>query len=170
MHVSGCSDLVADLTRCSGCGVRGQGRTRAASDYLDAYDQLLRQLRAIYQEMYAEANDEAENPVHWLPRWSCGVYRRDGMTEVLLSPVHPLNLWRSVAIVRDLQALGGRLSEVERDYNLSLPPPRIFNRFECCCCCASRFLSGNDTALLGAGAIAHLPLFKEAPRGVLSLM
>lgn len=160
-------DLVADLTVSPVAVLAGrEDALRAASDYLDAYDQLLRQLQLAYQEMYAEANDEAENLVHWLLAMELYVYRRDGMTEVLLSPVHPLNLWRSVAIVRDLQALGGRLSEAERRTlisataeDLQLLRVLLLPRIE---------VLGNDTALLGhAGAIAHLPLFKEAPRGVL---
>lgn len=159
--------LIADLTVSPVAVLAGrEDALRAASDYLEAYDQLLRQLQLAYQEMYAEANDEAESLVHWLLAMELYVYRRDGMTEVLLSPVHPLNLWRSVAIVRDLQALGGRLSEAERRTLIAataeelqllrvLLLPRIG-------------VIGNDTALLGhAGAIAHLPLFKEAPRGVL---
>lgn len=159
--------LVADLTVSPVAVLAGRDDAlRAASDYLEAYDQLLRQLQLAYQEMYAEANDEAENLVHWLLAMELYVYRRDGMTEVLLSPVHPLNLWRSVAIVRDLQALGGRLSEAERRTlvaataeDLQLLRVLLLPRIS---------VIGNETALLGhAGAIAHLPLFKEAPRGVL---
>ena len=116
--------------------------------------------------MFAQANDEAEKLINWLLAMELYVYRRDGVTEVLLSPVHPLNLWRSVAIVRDLQSLGGRLSEAERRTliaataeDMQLLRVLLLPQIESL---------GNQTALLGhAGAIAHLPLFKEAPRGVL---
>lgn len=138
----------------------------AAEAYLKAYDQLLRQLQTVYQEMYAQASDEAERLVHWLLAMELYVYRREGVTEVLLSPVHPLNLWRSVAIVRDLQSLGGKLSETERKTlvaasaeDLQLLNVLILPKIE---------TLNSQPALLGyAGAIAHLPLFKEAPRGVL---
>ena len=138
----------------------------AAEAYLKAYDQLLRQLQSAYQEMYSQAGEEAENLVHWLLAMELYVYRRDGVTEVLLSPVHPLNLWRSAAIVKDLQSLGGKLSAIERQTvvaasaeDLQLLNVLVLPRIE----------TLNDQAsLLGyAGAIAHLPLFKEAPRGVL---
>lgn len=160
-------ETIADLTVSPVAVLAGrQGALRAATDYLEAYDKLLRQLQLAYQEMYAQANDEAERLVSWLLAMELYVYRRDGVTEVLLSPVHPLNLWRSVAIVRDLQALGGRLSQAERRTlvaataeELQLLRVLLLPRIEAL---------GNQTALLGhAGAIAHLPLFKEAPRGVL---
>lgn len=138
----------------------------AAEAYLKAYDQLLRQLQSAYQEMYAQASDEAERLVHWLLAMELYVYRRDGVTEVLLSPVHPLNLWRSVAIVRDLQALGGKLSATERQTlvaasaeDLQLLNVLVLPKIES--------LNSQPTLMGHAGAIAHLPLFKEAPRGVL---
>lgn len=160
-------DTLADLTVSPVAVLAGRSSTlQAATEYLDAYDKLLRQLHLAYQEMYAQANDEAERLVHWLLSMELYVYRRDGTVEVLLSPLHPLNLWRSVAIVRDLQSLGGRLSETERRTliaataeDLQLLRVLLLPRIESI---------GNQTALLGhAGAIAHLPLFKEAPRGVL---
>ncbi len=138
----------------------------AAEAYLQAYDQLLRQLQSAYQEMYAQASDEAERLVHWLLAMELYVYRRDGVTEVLLSPVHPLTLWRSVAIVRDLQSLGGKLSDTERETlvaasaeDLQLLSVLVLPKIES--------FNGQPTLLGHAGAIAHLPLFKEAPRGVL---
>ncbi len=138
----------------------------AAEAYLKAYDQLLRQLQSAYQEMYAQAGDEAERLVHWLLAMELYVYRRDGVTEVLLAPVHPLNLWRSVAIVRDLQSLGGKLSETERQTlvaasaeDLQLLNVLVLPKIES--------LNAQPALLGHAGAIAHLPLFKEAPRGVL---
>lgn len=158
---------LADLTVSPVAVLAGRpGALQAATEYLEAYDHLLRQLQLAYQEMYAQANDEAERLINWLLAMELYVYRRDGVTEVLLSPVHPLNLWRSVAIVRDLQALGGRLSEAERRTliaataeDLQLLRVLLLPQIESL---------GNQTALLGhAGAIAHLPLFKEAPRGVL---
>ncbi|MBN8751339.1 MAG: ATP-binding protein [Variovorax sp.] len=138
----------------------------AATEYLDAYDQLLKQLQAAFQEMYSQAMDEAERVVHWLLSMELYVYRREGVPEVLLSPLHPLNLWRSVAIVRDLQALGGRLSEAERSTliaasaeDLQLLNVLVLPKIES--------VTGQPSLLGHAGAVAHLPLFKEAPRGVL---
>ncbi|MBJ2160262.1 ATP-binding protein [Variovorax sp. IB41] len=138
----------------------------AANEYLQAYDQLLKQLQSAFQEMYSQAMDEAERVVHWLLSMELYVYRREGVPEVLLSPLHPLNLWRSVAIVRDLQALGGRLSEAERHTliaasaeDLQLLNVLILPKIES--------VTGQPSLLGHAGTVAHLPLFKEAPRGVL---
>lgn len=138
----------------------------AAENYLSAYDQLLRQLQSAYQEMYSQAGDEAEALVHWLLAMELYVYRRDEVTEALLSPVHPLNLWRSVAMVRDLQALGGKLSTAEREtlVEASAEDVQLLNVL------VLPHIPGLNAqaSLLGhAGAIGHLPLFKEAPRGVL---
>jgi hypothetical protein len=160
-------DSIADLTVSPVAVLAGRPTAlQSATEYLDAYDHLLRQLQLAYPEMYAQANDEAERLISWLLAMELYVYRRDGVTEVLLSPLHPLNLWRSVAIVRDLQSLGGRLSDAERRTliaataeELQLLRVLLLPQIESL---------GNQTALLGhAGAIAHLPLFKEAPRGVL---
>ncbi|MFY9512941.1 MAG: helicase HerA-like domain-containing protein [Rubrivivax sp.] len=160
-------DSIADLTVSPVAVLAGRPTAlQSATEYLDAYDHLLRQLQLAYPEMYAQANDEAERLISWLLAMELYVYRRDGITEVLLSPLHPLNLWRSVAIVRDLQSLGGRLSDAERRTliaataeELQLLRVLLLPQIESL---------GNQTALLGhAGAIAHLPLFKEAPRGVL---
>lgn len=139
----------------------------AAERYLAGYDQLLKQIEAAYSQMYADAGDEAESLIHWLLSIELYVYRReDEVTEVLLSPIHPLNLWRSLAIVHDLQLLGGKLSKSEQKTLIAasaedlqllnvLVLPRIPGITE-------------SPVLLGqAGAVDHLPLFKESPRGVL---
>jgi hypothetical protein len=139
----------------------------AAEKYLAGYDQLLKQIEAAYSQMYADAGDEAEVLIHWLLSIELYVYRReDEVTEVLLSPIHPLNLWRSLTIVKDLQILGGKLSKSEQDTLIAasaeslqllnvLVLPRILGVTE-------------SPVLLGqAGAVDHLPLFKESPRGVL---
>ena len=138
----------------------------AAEDYLKAYDHLLRQLQAAYQEMYAQAGDEAEALVHWLLAMELYIYCRDGVTEVLLSPVHPLNLWRSVAIVRDLQTLGGKLSATERQ-TLVAASAEDLQLLNVLVLPHIPGLNAQASLLGHAGAIAHLPLFKEAPRGVL---
>ncbi|MGP8441617.1 ATP-binding protein [Burkholderia vietnamiensis] len=138
----------------------------AAEDYLKAYDQLLLQLQAAFQEMYAQAGDEAEALVHWLLSMELYVYRRDDVTEVLLSPVHPLNLWRSVAIVRDLQTLGSKLSATERQ-TLVAASAEDLQLLNVLVLPHIPGLNGQASLLGHAGAIAHLPLFKEAPRGVL---
>jgi hypothetical protein len=138
----------------------------AADDYLEAYDQLLKQLQASYQEMFSQAMDEAERIVHWLLAMELYVYRRETTTEVLLSAIHPLNLWRSVAIVKDLQLLGSKLSDLERKTLIDAAAEDL--QFLNVLVLPKIASTDGQTKLLGhAGLIAHLPMFKEAPRGVL---
>lgn len=159
---------LGELTTSPVTVLAGRPEVLAAADkYLAAYDQLLKQIEAAYSQMYADAGDEAEALIHWLLSIELYVYRREGeVTEVLLSPIHPLNLWRSLAIVKDLQILGGKLSKSEQETLIAasaedlqllnvLVLPRILGVTE-------------GPVLLGqAGAVDHLPLFKESPRGVL---
>ena len=138
----------------------------AAEEFLDAYDQLLKQLQSCYQEMFSQAMDEAERIIHWLLAMELYVYRRDSTTEVLLSPIHPLNLWRSVAIVKDLQLLGQKLSELERNTLIAAAADDL--QFLNVLVLPKIASADGQTRLMGhAGVIAHLPLFKEAPRGIL---
>ena len=110
--------------------------------------------------------DEAERIIHWLLAMELYVYHRDSTTEVLLSPIHPLNLWRSVQMVKDLQLLGHKLSELERNTLVSAAAEDL--QFLNVLVLPKIATNDGQTRLLGhAGAIAHLPLFKEAPRGVL---
>lgn len=158
---------ISELTVSPVSVLAGRPETlKAAEAFLDAYDQLLKQLQSAYQEMFSQAMDEAERLIHWLLAMELYVYHRDGSTEVLLSPLHPLNLWRSVAMVKDLQFLGQKLSDLERATLIAAAAEDL------------QFLNvlvlpkigsiNGQTSLLGhAGAIGHLPLFKEAPRGVL---
>lgn len=138
----------------------------AAEAYLEAYDQLLKQLQAGYQEMFSQAMDEAERIIHWLLSMELYVFQRETSTEVLLSPIHPLNLWRSVAMVKDLQLLGQKLSDLERNTLIAAAADDL--QFLNVLVLPKLASIDGQTRLLGhAGAIAHMPLFKEAPRGVL---
>lgn len=146
------------------------GRTatfEAAERYLAAYDQLLKQIEAAYSQMYADAGEEAETLVHWLLAIELYVYRRDGaVCEVLLSPIHPLNLWRSLAIVKDLQVLGGKLSTSEQE-TLIAASAEVLQLLNVLLLPRIPGVTGSATLLGQAGGIDHLPLFKESPRGVL---
>ncbi|MCW5631861.1 MAG: DUF853 family protein [Rubrivivax sp.] len=159
---------LGELTTSPVTVLAGRGEVLAAAErFLLGYDQLLKQIEAAYTQMYADAGEEAETIVHWLLSIELYVYRREGdVTEVLLSPIHPLNLWRSLAIVKDLQVLGGKLSKSEQGTLIaaSAEDLQLLNVLV-----LPRIAGVTATpALLGqAGAIDHLPLFKESPRGVL---
>lgn len=138
----------------------------AAEAYLEAYEQLLRRLHACYHEMQGAADFEAESVLGLLLCLELYIYRKDGEIEAVMSPLHPLYLWRSTTIVREVRGLGRLLSEHEvetveeacaEDYQflqvLILP----------------RQATGVDqTTMLGqAGSLGRLPIFREAPRGML---
>ena len=94
------------------------------------------------------------------------VYRREATTEVLLSAIHPLNLWRSVAIVKDLQLLGGKLSDLERKTLIDAAAEDL--QFLNVLVLPKIASIDGQTKLLGhAGLIAHLPMFKEGVSGIL---
>ena len=137
-----------------------------AEAYLAAYEQLLRQLQSCYPEMHAAADFEAESVIGRLLCLELYVYRRDGQTEAVMSPLHPLYLWRSVTIVREVRGLGRVLSEHE------------VATVEEACADDMQFLqvvvlprqaTGQEQPLMlgQAGAIGRLPIFREAPRGML---
>ena len=138
----------------------------AAEAYLAAYEQLLRQLQSCYPEMHAAADFEAESVIGRLLCLELYVYRRDGQTEAVMSPLHPLYLWRSVTIVREVRGLGRVLSEHE-----------VATVEEACgddmqflqVVVLPRQATGQEQPLMlgQAGAIGRLPIFREAPRGML---
>ncbi len=145
-----------------------KGLLEAAEEYLAAYEATLRQLASFYPEMLAAADYEAEQIVGKLLTLELYVYRRDGGVEALMSPLHPLYLWRSVMIVRDVRNLLGALSPRERE------------TLEDACATDLQFLqvlvlpgafAGEATPLMlgQAGSVGRLPLYREAPRGLLEL-
>jgi hypothetical protein len=142
------------------------GLVEAAEEYLAAYEQLLSQLRSSYPDMLAAADFEAESVIGRLLCLELYVYRRDGQTEAVMSPLHPLYLWRGVTIVREVRGLGRVLSEHE-----------VATVEEACAddlqflqvLVLPRLATGQDQPLMlgQAGSLGRLPVFREAPRGVM---
>ncbi|WP_299690235.1 helicase HerA-like domain-containing protein [Hydrocarboniphaga sp.] len=142
------------------------GLLTEADTYLESYEQLLRQLHACYAEMLSAADAEAESILGLLLCLELYVYKSDTHFEVVMSPLHPLFLWRSTTLVREIRGLGRVLSAHE-----------ILTVEEACAenfqflqvLVLPRQATGSDHAvLLGqAGALGRLPVFREAPRGML---
>ncbi|MFO1038943.1 MAG: helicase HerA-like domain-containing protein [Geminicoccaceae bacterium] len=142
------------------------GLLETTEQYLSAYEQLLGQLRSIYSDMHAAADFEAESIVGRLLCLELYVYRRDGQTEAVMSPLHPLYLWRGMTIVREVRALGRVLSDHE-----------VATLEEACAddlqflqvLVLPRLATGQDQPLMlgQAGSLGRLPVFREAPRGVM---
>lgn len=142
------------------------GVLATAVDYLAEYEQLVRNLESCYPAMHEAADFEAESVIGWLLCLELYVYGRDGQTEAVMSPLHPLYLWRSVTIVREVRGLGRVLSEHE-----------VATLEEACAddmqllqvvVLPQQATGGEQPLMLGqAGAIGRLPIFREAPRGML---
>ena len=139
-----------------------------AEQYLTTYDALLQQLKVHYSPMHAAADLEAEAILGSILSLELYVYRRETSLEAVMSPLHPLFLWRSLEIVREIRGLGSALSEKEittledacaQEVHLLqvlvLPPQATF--------------SERSVTLGQAGELGRLPIFREAPRGLLDV-
>ncbi len=135
-------------------------------NYLKAYEQVLRQLHARYHDMHGAADTEAEAAISQLLALETYVFRRDGKFDAIMSPLHPLALWRSVALVREIRGLALNLAphEVETVAHASTENAQFLQVL-----LLPPSATGLDQpAMLGhAGFIGRLPLFREAPRGLL---
>jgi hypothetical protein len=137
-----------------------------AEAYLSTYEQFLRQLHTAYREMHAAADFEAEQVLGRVLCLELYVYRKDGQVETVMSPLHPLYLWRNVTLVREVRGLAAVLSdhEIETVEQACADEIQILQVL---------ILPREATALerpilLGqAGRLGRLPIFREAPRGML---
>jgi len=84
-------------------------------DYLKCYEQVLRQLHACYHAMHGAADTEAEAAVSQLLALETYIFRRDDEFDAMMSPLHPLALWRSATLVREIQGLAPTLSPHEAE-------------------------------------------------------
>jgi hypothetical protein len=134
--------------------------------YLKTYEQVLRQLHACYHDMHGAADTEAEATVSQLLALETYIFRRDDEFDAMMSPLHPLALWRSTTLVREIRGLAPTLSPHEAEtvarastenaqfLQVLLLPPSATGL--------------EQPAMLGhAGFIGRLPLFRKAPRGLL---
>ncbi len=134
--------------------------------YLATYEEMMRLASSCYQEMIAAADYEAEVVLSGLLALELYVYRREEEVEAVMSPLHPLYLWRSATIVRDVRGLSRTLSEREAQ------------TVEEACADEIQLLQivvlpqqttglGQSTLLGQAGTIGRLPIFRATPRGLL---
>jgi hypothetical protein len=87
----------------------------ACEDYLKSYEQVLRQLHTCYHDMHGAADTEAEAAVSQLLALETYVFRRDDEFDAMMSPLHPLALWRSATLVREIRGLPPTLSPHEAE-------------------------------------------------------
>ena len=139
---------------------------QALEEYLATYEELLRLTSACYADMIAAADYEAESVLSGLLALELYVYRRGELVEAVMSPLHPLYLWRSVTIIRDVRGLAHTLSA------------REMQTVEEACADEIQLLQilvlpqqttglAQSTMLGQAGTIGRLPIFRATPRGLL---
>lgn len=134
--------------------------------YLATYEELLRLASACYQEMVAAADYEAEAVLSGLLALELYIYRRDDEVEAIMSPLHPLYLWRSATIVRDVRGLSRTLSEREAQTVEEACADEI--QLLQILVLPQQTTGLPQSAMLGqAGTIGRLPIFRAAPRGLL---
>lgn len=139
---------------------------KALEEYLTTYEELLRLTSACYSDMISAADYEAEAVLSGLLALELYVYRRGEKVEAIMSPLHPLYLWRSVTIIRDVRGLARTLSS------------REMQTVEEACADEIQLLQilvlpqqttglTQSTMLGQAGTIGRLPIFRATPRGLL---
>lgn len=87
----------------------------AAERYLDAYGRLLEGLRQSYEAIAAAAPDGVEMLCSQVLALDTIVIRSPGAYRAILSPLHPLHLWKFVELARQTRAEAGRFSDPEKD-------------------------------------------------------
>lgn len=134
--------------------------------YLTTYEELLRLASSCYQEMIVAADYEAEAVLSGLLALELYVYRRNDDVEAVMSPLHPLYLWRSATIVRDVRGLSRTLSEREAQTVEEACADEI--QLLQILVLPQQTTGLSQSIMLGqAGTIGRLPIFRAAPRGML---
>ena len=139
---------------------------KAAADFIDGYEQCLQAITAAHGELQEASEGHAEDLLSHFLSLELYLYQRDQALEVVLSPLHPLQLWRSVAVVRDILGLKKALSSHEAAAvqeamadDIQLLPVLVV---------PGRIVGRDKPILFGqAGNLGRLPMFRAAPRGML---
>lgn len=139
---------------------------QAAERYLETYESLLRQISGCYGDMHGAADAEAESVVSGLLTLETYVFRREGQFDAIMSPLHPLYIWRNAALVREVRGLATVLAphEIETVARTSTENTQFLQVL----LLPTAATGAEAPMMLGhAGFIGRLPLFREAPRGLL---
>jgi len=142
-----------------------QDARHTAVTYLSTYEQLLQAIQVSYPAARGEAEEQADALVAWLLSMEIYVFRSESALRAVLSPLHPLHLWRSVFVVSELLGTEQDLGPQERDA-LQVAAADELHLLQVAFLPASA--TGSERAcLLGhAGELGRLPLYREAPRGI----
>ena len=138
----------------------------AAHEYIRRYDELLRALSNAFIGMQDASATYAEELLSLVLALELYVYRRDVVTEVVLSPLHPLQLWRAATVVSESLEVAGAISDTEKEAlqsaladDVQLLPALL----------VPAMVAGTDKPQLfgQAGLLGRLQIFRAAPRGML---
>lgn len=142
-----------------------QDARQTAVSYLATYEQLLQAIQVSYPAARGEAEEQADALVAWLLSMEIYVFRSESVLRAVLSPLHPLHLWRSVFVVSELLGTEQELGPQERDA-LQVAAADELHLLQVAFLPAAA--AGSERAcLLGlAGELGRLPLYREAPRGI----
>lgn len=158
---------LAQLATSPICFLAGQPELcRQADDYLAAYEQLLQALHASFASARAEAEEQADMLVGWLLSMEVYVFKAESAVTAVLSPIHPLHLWRSVLVVKELIQAGHDLAPQEREALQRACADDLHLLQVLCLPAAAGAATTGQALLLGQIAqLGRLPVYREAPRG-----
>lgn len=142
-----------------------QEARQTAVSYLATYEQLLQAIQVSYPAARGEAEEQADALVAWLLSMEIYVFQSESALRAVLSPLHPLHLWRSVFVVSELLGTEQDLGPQERDA-LQVAAADELHLLQVVFLPAAA-AGGERACLLGlAGELGRLPLYREAPRGI----
>lgn len=140
---------------------------KKAEAYLSTYENLLQSLQASFASARADAEEEADALVAWMLAMEVYIFKTDAGTQAVLSPIHPLHLWRSVIVVNELLHAGRELGQQEREALQKACAEELHLLQVLCLPPSAASTETGQPILLGqAGRIGRLPVYREAPRGV----
>lgn len=142
-----------------------QAALQTAASYLDTYESLLQAIQLSYPAARGEAEDEVDALVAWLLSMEIYVFQSESALRAVLSPLHPLHLWRSVFVVQDLLGTEQELGPQEREA-LQVAATNELHLLQVAFLPASAAGSERPCLLGLAGELGRLPLYREAPRGI----
>jgi hypothetical protein len=134
----------------------------AANDYLKAYENILLLIASHIGEALNASPDVTEELLSLLARLEVYLIREADGVSAILSPLHPLHLWRPVQIVKEARERGNDLNELEIK---ALEEALARNVHFLNTLFVPKHEGSPDTLDLGlAGSLGPLPLYRRQPR------
>lgn len=130
-----------------------------AERYLDAYKRLIEGLKQAYEAIAQIAPEGVELLCSQILALDTIVFRTQAGLKAILSPLHPLHLWKFVELSRQLRLQGGQLTAAEQDLlraRIEELPNFVTTLY------VSNYITSSGARMLPeAGARSGLPFFEE---------